>query len=129
MSKPADKLFISRFIKKHGKLEFKNKQDLALFNHLTQGLREGAVVTFMVDFADDNGSLMQIAKLKSGTREIARESGHSFIEVEQEIKKNAGLYDELEKLYKSFANCSREELSNAIQVMINLGDNMNLNLR
>lgn len=127
--KQTDKIFVSSWTKKHGKLEFSSKQEESLFHALTRGMRENQKIYFMIDFADDNGTLQQIAKLKAGTRDIAKESGHSFIEVEQEIKKNAGLFDENTGIYKSFGNCSREQLSSSIQVMINIGETIGLNLK
>lgn len=129
MSKQPDKIFISRWVKRHGKLEFKVGTDASLFDALLKNMREGQVVDFMIDFSSDDGLLSQISKLKAGTREIARESGHSFIDIERQIKKNAGLYNELNDTYKSFAHCSREELGNAIQILIEIGEQLNLNLR
>ena len=49
--------------------------------------------------------------------------------MENELKKQSGLYDEASKEYKSFANCSREQLGNAIQVLITIGEDVGLNLR
>jgi hypothetical protein len=129
MNRQPDKIFISRWIKRHGKLEFKLKQDSGLFDVLVKNMREGQVIDFMVDFSSDDGLLSQIAKLKAGTRQIAKESGHSFIDIEHQIKKSAGLYNELNETYKSFAHCSREELGNAIQILIEIGEQLNLNLR
>lgn len=129
MQKQTDKIFNSYWIKKHGKLEFKSKIDESLFHALTKGMREGQTIFFTVDFADDNGTLQQIAKIKAATRDIAKESGHTFIEIEQTIKKQAGLYDENTEIYKSFGNCSREQLSSAIQVIINIGESLGLNLK
>jgi hypothetical protein len=123
-----DRIFIGRWRKKHGQLEFKFKTEELLFQQLVKNLREGACVSIMVDFAADDGRLSQIAKLKAGTREIAKESGHTFIEIEQRIKKDSGLYEEIEQIYKSFGNCSVEELSSAIQVMILLGETCGINL-
>jgi hypothetical protein len=91
-------------------------------------MREGQVVDFMVDFSSDNGTLQQIAKLKAGIRAIAQETGHHHIEVENEVKQAAGLYNEVNKVHKSFGDCSREELSDAIQVMIEVANQVGINL-
>ena len=123
------KIFISRFIKKDGKVDFKLNTDKELFKVLCDKMKNGAVVDVLIDFSAENGTLSQIAKLKAGTREISKETGYTFIEVENLIKKNAGLYNEITEVYESFGNCSSEKLSGAIQVMINIGENCNLNLR
>jgi len=123
-----EKLFISHFIKRNGKVIFKSPKDLTLFNELCEGLREGQVIDVMIDFSSDNGSLGQIAKLKAGIRKIADETGETFINAQNEVKKQSGLYDELSKEYKSFGNCSKEELSSAIQIMIEIGKFINVDL-
>jgi archaellum component FlaC len=82
----------------------------------------------MIDFSSDNGSLGQIAKLKAGIRKIADETGETFINAQNEIKKQSGLYDEVSKEYKSFGNCSKEELSSAIQIMIEVGKFISVDL-
>lgn len=122
------KLFISTFVKKNGKLEFKTKRDALLFASLTEGLREGQGCCVAVDFEDDQGNLMQISKLKAGLRELSRETGETFINVQNIIKKEAGLYDEVSEIYKSFGNCSKLELSDAIQVLIEKGKFVNIDL-
>jgi hypothetical protein len=127
-NKQADKIQNIVWIKKNGQLVIKNGVDESLFQALVKGLREGACIFSSFDFADDNGTLAQISKLKAGTRALAKETGHTFIEIEQEIKKNAGLYNEVSEMYASFGNASRESLSNAIQVMIEIGEQVGLNL-
>lgn len=125
-----DRIFTGKWIKKpNGALEFKSQQDKDLFNSLLKKMRVGQVVDFQVDFSDDLGRLNQIAKLKAGVRELARETGETFITMENMIKKEAGLYDEVSKEYKSFGNCSISQLSDAIQVMIEKGDFVGIQLR
>lgn len=127
-NKLPDKLFVGHWIKKNGRLVFKSKQEEDMFHLLSKNMREGQLVSFSVDFAEDQGRLSQIAKLKAGTKEISNETGETFINIEQKIKKDAGLYDELTKEYKSFGNCSIQELSSAIQVLLELGTFVGINL-
>lgn len=123
------KLFISQFIKKDGVVNIKSKTDIDLFKKLCNQMKNGDIVEFCVDFSSQNGLLSQISKIKAGTREIAKETGHTFIEIEHEIKKQAGLYNELTQEYKSLGNCSMEELSSAIQILITIGEVIGLNLK
>lgn len=128
-NKQTDKLFIGHWIKKEGKLLFKSKQEEDLFHVLAKGMRENQIISFSVDFSDDQGKLIQIAKLKAGIRDLARETGETFIAMQNIIKKDAGLYDESSEEYKSFGNCSVSQLSDSIQVMIEKGTWVGLNLR
>ena len=123
-----DRIFNSTFIKKGGKLIFRKKEDQAQFDLLSKGMREGQCCDFSVDFSDDLGRLSQISKLKAGIREISRETGEVYITSEKRIKKDAGLYDEVADTYKSFGNCSISQLSDAIQVMIEQGEFLGINL-
>lgn len=128
-TKQADKIYFGHWVKKDGRLVFKSKQEESLFHMLSKGMREGQTITFSVDFSDDQGRLTQIAKLKAGIRDLARETGETFITMENLIKKEAGLYDESSEVYKSFGNCSVSQLSDAIQTMIEKGDFVGLSLR
>lgn len=128
-NKQADKIFVGKWVKKSGKLVFKFKHEEELFHSLAAGMREGQQVDIAVDFSDDLGRLSQISKLKAGCRELAKETGETFINTENLIKKEAGLFDEISKEYKSFANCSIEQLSSAIQVMVEKGDFVGINLK
>lgn len=129
MEKQADKIYFGHWIKKEGNLVFKSKQEESLFHMLSKGMRDGQTITFSVDFSDDQGKLTQIAKLKAGIRDLSREIGETFITTENRVKKEAGLYDESSEVYKSFGNCSISQLSDAIAVMIEQGNWVNLNLR
>lgn len=126
--KLPDKLFIGQWIKKNGRLLFKLKNEEEMFHLLSKNMRENQVISFSVDFSDDQGRLSQIAKLKAGIRDISREVGETYIKAENLIKKEAGLYDELTQEYKSFGNCSFQQLSDAIQVMIEKGEFIGINL-
>lgn len=118
-NKYQDRIFIGKWIKlANGSLSFKFKKDESAFQELVAKLKVNQCVDVFVDFSDDLGRLSQIAKLKSGIREIARETGETFITIEHVIKKEAGLYDEISQEYKSFGNCSIQQLSDAIQVLL-----------
>jgi len=124
------KLFISKWRKRNGKLEFKNPKDATIFQTMIDGLRDGQVVEFVVDFERDDGRLSQIAKLKSGIRTLSRESGVTFKVMEDRVKTDAGLHKiQNDQEVKSFADCSKQELSDAIQVMIEFGDFLNIDLK
>lgn len=123
MSKP----FVYKLIKKNGRLVFKNNSDLKTFQELTDKLREGTVIEQMTIFDRDDGSLSQIAKVKAMIRELAKEIGDTFLNTEVAVKKECGLID-LKGDVRSFGDCSKEELSDVIQHLIQRGEWIGINL-
>lgn len=123
MSKP----FVYKLIKKNGRLVFKNNSDLKTFQELTDKLREGTVIEQMTIFDRDDGSLSQIAKVKAMIRELAKEIGDTFLNTEVAVKKECGLID-LKGDVRSFGDCSKEELSDVIQHLIQRGKWIGINL-
>lgn len=115
--------------KVNGQLVWINSRDKELFDKHVAELREGQKITAVYDLNSDSGRLSQIAKLKAGIREISREVGETFEDMQNRIKKGAGYPKNSEGEYKSFADASKEELSDAIQSMIELGDFMGINVR
>jgi hypothetical protein len=113
--------------KEKGKLIHKNVSDVALYKIFIESLEEGQTVDVFFDANVDTGTYAQISKLKVSIRELANESGHTFEEMQNIIKDRAGLC--WEDYCKSFADCSVEELSLAIQATIEIGDELNFNLR
>lgn len=83
----------------------------------------------------DNGTVTQIAKIHVCIRELAKEMGYSFEDMKLEVKKMSGLC--VEKtigndrflVCKSFGDCSIDELGLAIQTIVELGDQINVNFR
>lgn len=123
MNKP----FVYKIIKKNGRLVFKNNSDLKTFQELTDKLREGTVIEQMTIFDRDDGSLGQIAKVKAMIRELAKEIGDTFLNTEVAVKKECGLID-LKGDVRSFGDCSKEELSDVIQHLIQRGEWIGINL-
>ena len=119
--------FITKMIKKDGKLTFKKKSDKAVMDKAIENLREGQAVEMVIDFTKDDGRLGQISKIHAMIGDISAETGDDYEEIKKEVKKKAGLYTPNEEL-KSFANCSSQELSLAIQAAINLGEFLGMNL-
>jgi hypothetical protein len=116
------------YVKRDGKLHYARKEDKDLFEKVVGELREGQKAFAIFDMNADDGRLSQIAKLKRGIKILANETGETFIEAEKIIKTEAGLFSE-ESGVKSFAHCSKQELSDAIQVMIEKGNFVGINLR
>ncbi len=118
------------FVKRDGKLCYIRKEDEALFRKATEDLREGQKAFAIFDMNADNGRLSQIAKLKACIKEIAKEQGVTFREAQDQVKARSGFpFDETKQEYKSFGDCSKDELSDAIQTVIEIGDFLGANFR
>ena len=116
-----------KLTKENGRLIHKDASDASLYKIFMEALEEGQTVDVFFDAHVDNGTYAQISKLKVSIRELANESGDSFEEMQNIVKEKAGLC--WEGHYKSFGDCSIEELNLAIQAAVEIGDYLNLNLR
>ena len=93
-------------------------------------LQEGAIVEFFYEEQHDDGTLPQLAKLHVMLKELATHIGESVENMKLLVKDKAGLCIAREVsgkeyfLAKSFGDCSKEELSLAIQAAIEIGDHV-----
>jgi len=94
-------------------------------------LPEGAVVEFFYEMQHDDGTLPQLAKLHVMLKQLSTHIGESVENMKLLVKDKAGLCIAREVagkeyfLAKSFGDCSREELSLAIQAAIEIGEDVN----
>lgn len=113
-----------RFDKRSGTLKPLTHNDATLYFQFKKELAEGEIVELYITKItnEDDKTSGQLAKVHACIRELARETGHTFEEMKDIVKEKAGLYDPASKEYKSFANCDKKELSDAIQNCIELGN-------
>lgn len=103
------------------------QKDEALFNLFKNSLEEGAVIEFFAEEVDDDGTIAQLRKVHSMIDEIASHTGYTVSEVKLLVKEQAGLCMSREKegkeyfLCRSFGDCDKLQLSNAIQACIEIG--------
>jgi len=122
----------SVILKKSGnKLIYKNPNDEGLYKLFVDKLSEDHLVHLFFEANLTDGTYTQISKIKVCIRELAKEIGDTFENVEKEIKTATGLSSEVNCVieYKSFADCSKDELSLVIQTLIERGDFVNINFR
>jgi len=122
----------SVILKKSGnKLIYKNPNDEGLYKLFVDKLSEDHLVHLFFEANLTDGTYTQISKIKVCIRELAKEIGDTFENVEKEIKTATGLSSEVNGVteYKSFADCSKDELSLTIQTLIERGDFVNINFR
>lgn len=85
-----------------------------------KGLQDGDVVIITYEVQTQDASYAQVSKVHKHIRELANYTGDSFEDMKLQVKLRAGLCSESD--CKSFADCSKEELSMAIQASIEIGD-------
>lgn len=133
MSKEA---IFSTVLRKVGdKLIYANGAHETIYKTFVNSLEEGHSVQVFFDASADDGTLAQLAKIKVCIRELAKETGNTFEDTEIEIKKASGLClvrvidGEKYIVIKSFGDCSKTDLSLAIQTIIQRGDFLGINFR
>ena len=115
--------------KRDGKLLFRNTTEEKAYNDFIANLPEGSQADiFMSTDATGKSTNAQLAKVHKSIRDLANFTGASFDDMKLEVKKKAGLSTGPAS-FKSFADCSKEEINLAIQATIDLGDFTGINLR
>jgi len=85
----------------------------------------------LFEAVEPNNTKSQLAKIHVMIKEISDETGETLKQTKLNIKDQVGLtyYVDNEKIYKSFANETRESLSNIIEKLYVLGDFLNINFK
>jgi predicted RNA-binding protein with RPS1 domain len=129
-------MFTGLLKKENGKLVHVSNTSKEMYKSFVDMMEEGQTVNMFMDLNVDNGTLPQIAKIHACIREIVLETGNTVENVKKAVKDRCGLVEyetkdnnENVKKYKSFANCSKQELELAINEIISLGDFLQLNFR
>ena len=105
-----------------------------LYEQFIKSLSEGDEVEIFMNKVTSAGSFAQISKIHACIRELANEGGYTFEEMKRLVKQRSGLClvitedGEAKEIYKSFAECTKDELSMTIQACIEIGEIYNINL-
>jgi len=101
------------------------------YEQFVSTIPDGAVVEFFYELQHDDGTLPQLAKLHAMLKPLASHIGETVENMKLLVKDRAGLCIAREVsgkeyfLAKSFGECSKEELSLAIQAAIEIGQEVN----
>ena len=120
-----------KYKKERGLLKPITLASMKQYEHFVSHLQEGDIVEFFYEKQHDDGTLPQLAKLHVMIKQLAVHVGETFENMKILVKDKAGLCLAREisgKEYflpKSFAECSKEELSLAIQAAIEIGEQIN----
>lgn len=121
-------MFNGKLVKKNGKLSFADDKSRLGYQIFVDKLSEGQTVDVYFDITDNKHSVAQLKKVHACIRELAKESGYTFEEMKVLVKKQSGLCIEAEGVLecKSFAECSKDELSLAIEACSEIGAMYNI---
>lgn len=120
--------FTGKYIKRNGRLDFSSLASAKQFELFVSHIPEGQIVEVFYEEQHDDGTLPQLAKLHVLIKHLAMHVGESVENMKLLVKDRAGLCIAREVsgkeyfLAKSFAECSKDELSLAIQAAIEIGD-------
>lgn len=95
------------------------------------GLSEDDTIECILEGSEPNNTKAQLAKIHVMIKEISDETGEDLKQTKKDIKDRCGLthYVNGEKQYKSFANETKESLSNTIEKIYILGDFLGINFK
>lgn len=125
----------SKYIKKNGRLEFASLAAAKQYEMFASHIPEGQIVECFYEVQHDDGTLPQLAKLHVMIKHLATHVGETFENMKLLVKDRAGLCIAREVagkeyfLAKSFGECSKEELSLAIQAAIEIGEQVSFPLQ
>jgi hypothetical protein len=117
-------------LKRQGdKLVLSNELMKEQYRIFVASLDEGAEVEVLFERKAKTNTKAQLAKIHVCIKELADEQGSSINEMKTQVKTECGMvYKENGKqVIQSFADCSKEELSNVIETIIQMGRFMNIN--
>jgi hypothetical protein len=104
------------------------------YEEFVSHIPDGSIVEFFYELQHDDGTLPQLAKLHVMIKQLATHIGETAENMKLLVKDRAGLCIAREVsgkeyfLAKSFGECSKEELSLAIQAAQEIGQEVNLYL-
>ena len=122
---------VGKYIKQNGKLMFSTLAQAKQYEMFVSKIAEGSIVEFFYEETHDDGTLPQLAKLHVMLKTLSMHIGESVENMKLLVKDRAGLCIVREVagkeyfLAKSFGDCSKEELSLAIQATMEIGQDVN----
>jgi hypothetical protein len=121
-------ILTGKYKKERGILKPITISSMKQYEEFVSNLPDGSLVEFFYELQHDDGTLPQLAKLHAMIKQLATHIGETAENMKLLVKDRAGLCIAREVsgkeyfLAKSFAECSREELSLAIQATFEIGN-------
>lgn len=122
---------IIKFKMVNGKLVPKDGLMKDRFNQFIKKLTEDDEIECILESVEPNNTKAQLAKIHVMIKEISDETGEDLKKTKIDIKDQCGLtyYVDQTKYYKSFADLSRQDLSDVIEKMYLIGTFLNINFQ
>lgn len=123
--------FTGKYVKRNGSLQPLSLAVSKQMELYVSKIPDGSLVECFYEMQHDDGTLPQLAKLHVIIRQLASHIGETVENMKILVKDRAGLCIAREVagkeyfLAKSFGECSREELSLAIQAAMEIGEEVN----
>jgi hypothetical protein len=120
---------IKVIINASGEIKPFSPEDVSKLKLFHMSLKPGTVLESYLQVASNSDKTNgQLAKAHALIKEIASSTGHTTNEIKVLIKDRAGLFDEASSDFKSFADCSKQEMSSVIEHCIALGNELGIHL-
>jgi hypothetical protein len=110
--------------KKDGKLIIDDKLATEQYRIFLMSLKEGDKLDVLFEVKAEDNTKAQLAKIHVCIKEMADETGNTVEDMKRQVKDECGMSYKNEKgkkVYESFAGCSKKELSNVIETIIQMG--------
>lgn len=123
-------IFHGKFVKHADGTLKPSDVDKAKYKIFLEALEPGQSVGIFFEANEDDGTFAQLARVHASIRELAKATGHSFVEMKKIIKQMSGLClddEQGEEHCKSFADCSKDELGIVIQAINTAGESVGVN--
>jgi len=123
-------LLAVKLVKKGNKLVMSTKLDTEKYKIFIASLEEGTEIEGLFEVKEKDNTKMQLAKIHVCIKEMANEQGDDIPSMKREVKRRCGMSytdDNGKEQFESFADCSKEELSNVIEEINKMGAFMNIN--
>lgn len=118
-------------LKKIGdKLIPRSKLDAEKYKLFIRGLKNEDIVKMLLESEAEDRTLGQLAKVHICIQELAKEQGCSAAEMKKIIKRECGMSKKDatgKEIFESFGKCSKERLSDVIDVIVTTGQFLNIN--
>jgi len=108
-----------------------SKEDAGKLKLFNMGAKKGQEIeAYLTVLDNDEKTAGQLAKAHALIREIANSTGHTIDEIKMIVKDNTGLTSKEGSTieYKSFADCTKQEMSAVIECCIELGHSLGIYL-
>lgn len=120
---------VEYIVNKDGELHPRSVKEEQKYTRLMHSLKPGMKVQVMYEIIFGDHSLVQLAKVHALIRELAHCTGNDFEDVKLEVKRKAALTLRSKdadgnpiEIVKSFSDCSKDQLSAAIEACIEIGN-------